>query len=183
MWVERGVSWQWCASFQDTRAAVADPPSGKGGVIAVLWFTCMCVLVCASLQRLLAQTTGEVTATSPLPQRALRSGPPRRLSAVWLALLGTVPTFPGYSGWSQVSGWEHAAVGQGSDSPLLQPRGLWSLPFQPVLPREPSFVPNVPMPVPGLARLPFALLTMPEPGTPRRPGPRHCWSQDGFCSP
>lgn len=106
MWVEQGVSWQWPASFQDMHAAAADPPSGEGGIIPVQWFTCMCVLVSASLQRLLAQTTGEVTATSPPAPRALRRCLPRWLSALCLALLRTVPAFPDHSGWSQVSGWE-----------------------------------------------------------------------------
>lgn len=46
----------------------------------------------------------------------------------------------------------------------LPPKGLRSLSFQPLLPREPVFVPTIPTPFPGPARLPSAvLLAMPRP--------------------
>lgn len=72
----------------------------------------------------------------------------------------------------------HFTVGQGSASPLLRAPGASpvGLPSQGA-----SSVPPIPTPFPGLAG-PFArLLTVPEPGSHRRPGPQHCWCQEGSC--
>lgn len=79
------------------------PPSGNGRVIRVrAVHVHMCLPVSASLRRLLAQVTGEVTATSPPSPGALRCRPPRWLSALCLVLLGTVPASSGHSGQSHV---------------------------------------------------------------------------------
>lgn len=151
-------------------------PSRKGGVLLV---RAVHMHVCPR-QCLPAKAPGSGhrrgDCHEPPSPRALRCCPPRRLSALCLALLGTVPAFPGHSGQSRVRRGGMDPAGQGSASPLLPP-------FQPVLPRAPSSVPTIPMPGPGLARLPFALLTMPEPGIHRRPSPWHCWVQEGFRSP
>lgn len=121
----------------------------------------VCPLVSAAPCRLLTQATGD--GHEPPLARAWRRPPPRPWSSPWLALLGTVPAFPGRSGRSRVSGWEAHGGRTGVCSPCSHPRACGPSPSNPFSPGSLS-VPTIPTPFPGPARLPSAvLLAMPRP--------------------